>query len=50
MVDMQLSNNKLVDRGENMLVSELSIDKKAASKLLEKHGSVKEAIKNFTNE
>lgn len=50
MVNMQLSNNKLVNRGENMLVSELNIDKKVASKLLEKYGSVKEAIKNFTNE
>ncbi|WP_299160594.1 N-acetylmuramic acid 6-phosphate etherase [uncultured Tenacibaculum sp.] len=50
MVNMQLSNNKLVNRGENMLVSELNIDKKAASKLLEKYGNVKEAIKNFTNE
>lgn len=50
MVDMQLSNNKLVDRGEKMLVSELNIDQKTASKLLEKYGSVREAIKNFDNE
>ena len=50
MVDMQLSNNKLVDRGEKMLVSELNIDQKTASKLLEKYGSVREAIKNFYNE
>ncbi|WP_420551272.1 N-acetylmuramic acid 6-phosphate etherase [Tenacibaculum aiptasiae] len=50
MVNMQLSNNKLVNRGENMLVSELNIDKKKASQLLEKYGSVKEAIKNFDND
>lgn len=50
MVNMQLSNNKLVNRGENMLVSELNIDKKTASQLLEKYGSVKEAIKNFDND
>ncbi|RLJ99753.1 N-acetylmuramic acid 6-phosphate etherase [Tenacibaculum discolor] len=50
MVDMQLSNNKLVDRGEKMLASELNIDQKTASDLLKKYGSVREAIKNFTNE
>jgi len=50
MVDMQLSNNKLVDRGEKMLVSELNIDKNTASRLLKKHGSVREVIKNYTNE
>nr|WP_299035940.1 N-acetylmuramic acid 6-phosphate etherase [uncultured Tenacibaculum sp.] len=50
MVDMQLSNNKLVDRGEKMLASELNIDQEAASVLLQKYGSVREAIKNFNNE
>lgn len=47
MIDMQLSNNKLVDRGEKMLVSELNISRKEAGKLLRKHGSVREAIKNY---
>ncbi len=47
MIDMQLSNNKLVDRGVKMLVSELHIDQKVASKLLEKHGNVRKAIENF---
>lgn len=50
MVDMQLSNNKLVDRGEKMLASELNIDQETASELLKKYGSVREAIKNFTDE
>ncbi|PKH51382.1 N-acetylmuramic acid 6-phosphate etherase [Tenacibaculum sp. Bg11-29] len=50
MVDMQLSNSKLVDRGEKMLVSELNIDKETASKLLRQHGSVRKVIKNYNNE
>ncbi|AZJ35343.1 N-acetylmuramic acid 6-phosphate etherase [Tenacibaculum singaporense] len=50
MVDMQLSNNKLVDRGEKMLASELNIDQETASELLKKYGNVREAIKNYTNE
>lgn len=47
MIDMQLSNNKLVDRGEKMLVSSLNIDQEKAKELLEKYGSVRQAIKNF---
>lgn len=47
MVDMQLSNNKLVDRGEKMLVAELNIDQETASQLLKKYGSVRKAIKNY---
>ena len=49
MVDMQLSNNKLVKRGEKMLVQELNIDQSTASNLLKKHGSVRNAIKNFNS-
>jgi N-acetylmuramic acid 6-phosphate etherase len=48
MIDMQLSNNKLVDRGEKMLVQELNIDQKEASDLLQKFGSVRNAIQNYT--
>jgi N-acetylmuramic acid 6-phosphate etherase len=47
MVDMQLSNNKLVDRGEKMLVKELNIDQKEASELLQKFGSVRHVIQNY---
>lgn len=47
MVDMQLSNDKLVDRGVKMLVKELNIDASKASELLEKYGSVRKAILNF---
>lgn len=47
MVDMQLSNNKLVDRGTNMIIAELNIDYKKAEALLLKHGSVRRAISAF---
>jgi N-acetylmuramic acid 6-phosphate etherase len=49
MVDMQLSNNKLVDRGEKMLISELNIDRETAQNILKKYGNVREAIKNYKN-
>jgi N-acetylmuramic acid 6-phosphate etherase len=49
MVDMQLSNDKLVDRGEKMLVKELNIDQKEASELLQKFGNVRNAILNYTS-
>ena len=47
MVDMQLSNNKLVDRGANMLVDELQITKPEAAALLQKYGSVRAAIEAY---
>lgn len=47
MVDMQLSNNKLVERGEKMLITNLNIDQETASKLLKEFGSVRNAIKNY---
>ena len=47
MVDMQLSNNKLVNRGTRMIMEELNIEKELAVKLLEKHGSVRNAINNY---
>jgi len=47
MVDMQLSNHKLVTRGINMLCEELDINKTTAGKLLEKYGSVRNAMKNY---
>ncbi|MDG2194234.1 MAG: N-acetylmuramic acid 6-phosphate etherase [Polaribacter sp.] len=50
MVDMQLSNHKLVHRGIDMLVTELNIDQETAKMLLEKHQNVRNAIFNYTNE
>ncbi|MBK9590880.1 MAG: N-acetylmuramic acid 6-phosphate etherase [Crocinitomicaceae bacterium] len=47
MVDMQLSNNKLVDRGTKMIMDELKIDYDSANALLSKHGSVRKAIDEF---
>jgi N-acetylmuramic acid 6-phosphate etherase len=44
MVNMQLTNEKLVDRGTRYLVEELKIDYTEAEKLLKKYGSVKNAI------
>ena len=44
MVDMKLSNNKLVNRGTKMIMSELNISEVQANKLLLKHKSVRKAI------
>lgn len=44
MVDMQLTNHKLVDRGTQMIMNELNIDRDLAATLLIKHGSVRKAI------
>ena len=46
MVDMQLSNNKLVKRGTNMVMKELKVDEEKAKKILLKYKSVRAAIKN----
>ncbi|WP_298427885.1 N-acetylmuramic acid 6-phosphate etherase [uncultured Kordia sp.] len=47
MVDMQLSNHKLVERGTKMIMTELQISQKVASELLEKYKSVRIAISNY---
>lgn len=44
MIDMQLSNHKLVDRGERMLMDELGIEQPEAAVLLKEHGSVRAAL------
>ncbi|MFI1773221.1 N-acetylmuramic acid 6-phosphate etherase [Thalassobellus citreus] len=49
MVDMQLSNNKLVDRGTKMIMTELSISKEKAKNLLDKYKNVRSAIKNYND-
>ena len=46
MVDMQLTNIKLVKRGVRFIMEEANVDEKTASELLEKYGSVREAIAN----
>ena len=48
MVDMQLSNNKLVDRGTQMLMKNTGITNyEEAKALLIKHGSVRKASENL---
>ena len=47
MVDMQLSNNKLVDRGTKMIMKEIGVDYKTANDLLDKYGSVRNAVDNY---
>lgn len=44
MVDMQLSNIKLVERGERMLMDELGIEEAEAATLLKQYGSVRAAL------
>jgi len=46
MVDMQLSNNKLFDRGARMIMEELKVNKEQATHLLKKYGSVRNAIRH----
>ncbi len=50
MVDMQLSNNKLVDRGIRMIMSEIPVSYGEAGVLLEKFGSVRNAVENFQSQ
>ncbi len=47
MVNMQLSNDKLVDRGTRYLVEALELEYEAAKKLLQKYGSVKKALDQY---
>ncbi len=49
MVDMQLSNLKLVDRAVRMVMGELSIEEPLAKTLIEKHGNVRAAIEAYKN-
>lgn len=44
MVDMQLTNSKLIDRGTNIIMSELNIEAKEANQLLDKYGSVRKVL------
>ena len=44
MVDMQLSNNKLVDRGTRMVMETLNVPYEEANALLKQHGSVRKAV------
>ena len=47
MVDMQLSNNKLVERGTKMVADELNVSYKKANELLLKYGSVRKVVDGY---
>jgi N-acetylmuramic acid 6-phosphate etherase len=47
MVDMQLSNNKLIDRGTRMIMKETGADEQTAAGLLREYGSVRKAVENY---
>lgn len=44
MVDMQLTNHKLIERGTRMIMEELQVHADEAAALLKQHGSVRKAI------
>ncbi|HLS96550.1 MAG TPA: N-acetylmuramic acid 6-phosphate etherase [Sphingobacterium sp.] len=46
MVDMQLSNVKLVARGVRMVMDETGLDEEAATGLIERYGNVRKAIES----
>lgn len=46
MVDMQLTNNKLIDRGTRMIMDELGVDVAEAENLLKQYGSVRNAVES----
>lgn len=47
MVDMQLSNNKLVSRGVRIVMEETGKDEAVATSLLERYKSVRDAVRNY---
>ena len=49
MVDMQLSNDKLVARGIKMIIEELNVSESEASNLLKSYKSVRNVINNYSN-
>lgn len=49
MVDMQLSNHKLVERGIQMLMKELGISREKATQLLEQHKSVRNVLNSISH-
>ena len=49
MVDMQLSNDKLVDRGVKMIMDEIPVSYEKAAELLTEFGSVRKAVNQYTN-
>ncbi|MBS1501305.1 MAG: N-acetylmuramic acid 6-phosphate etherase [Bacteroidetes bacterium] len=50
MVDMQLTNHKLVDRGTHMVMNYTGLPEDKAAELLFKYGSVRKAVEMFMHE
>ncbi len=50
MINMQLTNQKLIDRGTRMIIDELDLSYPQAKALLLMHGSVKKAIEEYRKE
>ena len=46
MVDMQLTNVKLIDRGTRMVMEELQVPQEEAERLLKEYGSVRKAVES----
>ena len=46
MIDMVLTNDKLIDRGIRFIMEELNVGRKEAEALLKKYGTVRKAIEN----
>ena len=44
MIDMQLSNKKLVNRGVKMIMNQIDVDRNTAATLLDEHKSVRNAV------
>ncbi|MCX6199517.1 MAG: N-acetylmuramic acid 6-phosphate etherase [Bacteroidetes bacterium] len=47
MVNMQLTNNKLIERGANMVMEATGLSQSESKELLLQQGSVKKAVENF---
>ncbi|MEI6865387.1 N-acetylmuramic acid 6-phosphate etherase [Flavicella sp.] len=47
MIDMKLSNSKLVDRANRMVVDTIHVSKEEATSLLKKHGNVRNVLENY---
>ena len=50
MVDMQLSNDKLIDRGIRMIMDEIPVSYEIGAKLLQEYGSVRKAVDFYTSQ
>ncbi|MEQ9148489.1 MAG: N-acetylmuramic acid 6-phosphate etherase, partial [Cytophagales bacterium] len=47
MIDMQLANNKLLERGKKMIMNALNVQETEAEKLLAESGSVRRVLEKY---